>query len=342
MRGAMTGSKFAARLGRVLVVMTLLAVLLVGFVPTGVAAGLPPDVEGLGVFLELVAERAGVENDFEALRRAGVLTPEEAEFVMWKNCVTPALVWEVAWPLYGAYPYPAEFYGVDAGDVPGYRDGWAAAVAVGAADPERDKDFYMTPDEVRAVFAALDAGLVVPDAEIECPFVDVDAAWTRASAPGRNGLVLGWGLVPDVWRDDFLGTDWRFEFVLPEVFETEFGTWTASQADGLTDYGNRVIYVAAEDAFVVLHEMAHFVSNRMDWDERLAEVFEREASGTVDFIRDYGRSHRLEYVADAAADWLLWDDETRAEFREIAPMSAAMVEELVDYGATAMACLLAA
>lgn len=291
-----------------------------------------PEVEGLSTFLEMIADKAGVEHDFEVLRTTGVLSPVEVEYIMQYNCVTYALAWEVAWPLYGFQPYPANCYSIKLEQDPlGYQSGWAAAVNAGAADPAEDKNKPLTANEVKEIFTALDAGLEAPEVEINCSYIDKNDEWTRQTAKGRNGLILGWGDVPEAWKKDFEKKGWQFKFEVPDKFETEFGEWTARQVAGLTNYAEKSIAIVAESGNVALHEMAHFASFQMGWDNRLAAVYDKEAANTEGFINPYGRSHRYEYIAETAVFWITHNEEEREAFKSVAPKSAAMAEELLLY-----------
>ena len=91
-----------------------------------------------------------------------VITTSEKKLIEKDKCITRAVAYRVLLPVYGIYPYPAEFYpeiAPAAQCINDYANARCAAITLGLTTPEQNPIQVMSASELNALIAALDKGV---------------------------------------------------------------------------------------------------------------------------------------------------------------------------------------
>ena len=97
---------------------------------------------------------------------------------------------------------------------------------------------------------------------------------------------------------------------------------------GATDFNTNHIYVS--EASATLHEFGHFLDGELGFPSAAGELYEREASHTEPFLRDYARRNHYEYFAEYFVYWLENCDDLAsiAQMAELTPQTYSFFCEL--------------
>lgn len=282
--------------------------------------------------IDAIADRLHLQSDLDTFVEQGIITETEKNFIIRHGSLTSAMAWRIALPVYGIYPYPAEFYPdiVPWANCTGvYADARAAAINSTLASSDTAPDYYMTVTDLDTLLHRLATCDFLQPAipTITCPYVDPYATWSLDTYAGRNSLIKAWDLLPPDWRDDFIYEAWSFRFSLPVNYHY-YDDDTFYATGGQTDYDARILYLCNSRTEVTLHEFTHFAYWRAGWSERtFRTAFNRESDNLRNYLSNYAQTSPTEYFCEFVAYWLL-HPEAHAELNRLAPRSMALIRQL--------------
>lgn len=294
------------------------------------------------MLLDVVSERLGRTVDADELAKLGLIRPIEKDFFDSRNSVTTDMIWRTLMPLYGIFPYPADFYhdllpDEDYGDI--YTETYIAAILSGITTPDQLKTRYMTPETFQALVEKLNQGyfLTIDNPPVPLPDSIASTTWTRENYHYRNAILIATYLLPEGWYDDFQAQHWKLQYEpdFAKLKNSVRGDYSSSQYAGLTSYNNKTIYLRQCDDLVVFHEFVHYAAYRAGWNswvdknKTLQSCFTEEASGIADLLRDYAQTNADEYFADFVAYWLIYP-ELHTDLILKAPKTSALAVRLID------------
>lgn len=264
-----------------------------------------------------------------------VLTNFELELLRSDASIPRSVIWRTILPAYGIYPYPASIYSLPfptTADHPAtqpYLDARAAAVICGLADPDNDPESGMTQAEYDTLIATLASGTVqLPSYASDCPYLE-NQNWSAETYRGRNSLIIGWNLIPDSWRTDFIAQGWCINFTLPPVIRAD-NEISRHETAGVTDYQAHTISLDTSNPSTTIHEFAHYVAYRANWlyDAAFETDYLAEAPALVTLLGDYSQTTSREYFAEFVSCWILHPD-SQPQLQTLAPRTSIWVQQII-------------
>lgn len=278
--------------------------------------------------LDAASAKTGIPATIDDMLKEHVITTSEKKLIEKNNCVTRAVAYRVLLPVYGIYPYPAEFYPeIKAADkcIGDYANARCAAITLGLTTPEQNPIQVMSASELKVLIAALDKGLTLPEIKTDIPYLQ-NIVWDRTSYEGRNSMMSAYSKLPAGWTADFDAQGWSIKYELPITKRAQIEGLTTV---GSTSYTEKVIRIGRSDPQVTVHEFVHYVVKRAGVSkEQMEVVFKAEAAAMKDTLGIYSQTKASEYIPEFTAYWLLHADQ-QDSLRVIAPLSAQLAETLI-------------
>lgn len=277
--------------------------------------------------LDAASVKTGIPATIDDMLKEHVITTGEKKLIEKNDCITRAVAYRVLLPVYGIYPYPAEFYPeINAADqcINDYANARCAAIVLGLTTPEQNPIQVMSASELKALIAALDKGLTLPEIKTEIPYLQ-NIAWDRTSYEGRNSMMSAYSKLPAGWLADFDAQGWTIKYELPTTNGPQIEGLTTA---GSTNYTEKVIRIGRSGPQVTVHEFVHYIVKRAGVSkEQMEVVFKAEAAAMKDTLGIYSQTKASEYVPEFTAYWMLHADQ-QDSLRAIAPLTAQLAETL--------------
>lgn len=282
---------------------------------------------------EVISKRLNTPVDADTLADFGIITAAEQRFFNTKNCVTAVVAWRILLPLYGIFPYPAEFYP----DIPPaegcgslYADARAAAIIAGIVTPDQRPNLRISKIELSDLVQKLDAGdylAIAPPTPL--PPEIADFTWELNNYRYRNAFLLASERLPATWVNDFKANNWQIKCKW-QLDDTALDELTEKfENAGLTNYADHTIYLSYYSFHVIAHEFTHYAANRLGWKhDYLLSYYEAEAQNVADILPTYAQTKPAEYFAEFVAHWIEYPEQ-QSELILNAPKTSALTVLLI-------------
>ena len=281
--------------------------------------------------LDAASAKTGIPANVDDMLKNHVITTSEKKLIEKDKCITRAVAYRVLLPVYGIYPYPAEFYpeiALAAQCINDYANARCAAITLGLTTPEQNPIQVMSASELKVLIAALDKGLTLPEIKTDIPYLQ-NIVWDRTSYEGRNSMMSAYSKLPAGWIADFDAQGWSIKYELPTSENASQNVVLGLTTAGSTSYTEKVIRIGRSDPQVTVHEFVHYVVKRAGVSkEQMEVVFKAEAAAMKDTLGIYSQTKASEYVPEFTAYWLLHADQ-QDSLRAIAPLTAQLAETLI-------------
>lgn len=313
---------------KLIAILSIVAVLICGFVVP--AAALVPKAASPSTMLMAASEKTGVPATVKDMVEAKIITNAEKRLIEKNGVITRAVAYRVLLPVYGIYPYPAEFYPdikPASQCVGNYANARCAAITLGLATEKQNPIQVISAAELNALIKALDDGLTLPEIKTDIPYLQ-GIEWNLSNYEGRNAMMAAYSSIPAAWFTDYDAQGWSFKYELPKKDKPQTENRITA---GSTSYKDKIIRIGHSDERVLPHEMTHYIIVRAKITQKqLYVTYNTDHKAMKDILGDYSQTKAGEYVPEFMAYWLL-HPELHTELRSRAPLSAKLAETLADW-----------